>query len=127
MTGGDDPGMIERWKALAEGEPDARRRSELAGLAKVLAGAPKRGAIWKNALREWNVHQSEAVMEWQEEAAANARAKSLLDILEMRFGTVSPELTATIHDTTTSTKLREWIKLAVKAASLDEFRQMAGI
>jgi hypothetical protein len=127
MTRGDETGIIDRWKVAADGEPDARRRSEFGGLAKVLSEAAGRGAIWKNALRDWNVQQSEAVMEWMEEGGANARAASLVDILTMRFGAPAPELTATIHDTTASAKLREWIKLAVKVASLDEFRHAAGI
>jgi hypothetical protein len=127
MTGGDDSGIIDRWKALADGEPDFRRRAEFSGLGKVMAEAAGRGAIWKNALRDWNVQQSEVVNEWKEEARADARAASLIDVLELRFGKLSPELTAAIHDTTASAKLREWIKLAVKVASIDEFRQTAGI
>lgn len=127
MTGGGDTGIIDRWKALADGEPDARRRSEYAGLAQVLANAAGRAAIWKNALRDWNMRQSEVVMEWREEGRADGRATSLLDVLEMRFGAVAPELAAAVHDTTDSAKLRRWIKLAVAATSLDEFRAAGGI
>ena len=37
MAGADTPAQIERWKRLAETEPDRNRRSELAALAEIFS------------------------------------------------------------------------------------------
>jgi hypothetical protein len=78
MTGGDDPGIIDRWKRFAEAEPEHRRRAELGGLALVFAETTEREAIWQDALREWNMIRSKIVEGWQAEARIEAaRALSL--------------------------------------------------
>jgi hypothetical protein len=73
------------------------------------------------------VTESDPIEEWLEKERVKELAMSMTDSLDSRFGMLPPELTAAIHDTTNSAKLREWIKLAVKVASLDEFRAAAGI
>ena len=67
MTGADESGTIERWKGLAEAEPDDRRRSNFGGLALVFADAAGRYDLWFQALEGWNMKRSRAVLEWLEE------------------------------------------------------------
>jgi hypothetical protein len=47
MWDGGESAMIERWKQLAEAEPDNRRRSDFAALALVIAeAAGRRPTLW---------------------------------------------------------------------------------
>jgi hypothetical protein len=64
MQGGADAGIIARWKALAEAEPDARRRADYAGLALVFADLTECRPVWKQALGGWNVEVSQQVLSW---------------------------------------------------------------
>jgi hypothetical protein len=75
MQGGDDPGLVDRWKLLAEAEPDSRRRSEYAGLALVFADRAKRKDFWKQKLKGWNMTESSVVNEWIAEGEAKGEAK----------------------------------------------------
>lgn len=120
MQGGDKASIIQKWKTLALLEPDERRRDEYAGLARVFADLAKRGHIWRKGLEGWNMRRSESVMEWQAEATAEAVVK----ILRLRFGSDLPtELEQRIRATTDREKLDRWLEAAVKARSLNKFRQ----
>jgi hypothetical protein len=117
MRGGEEEGIIQRWIELASQEPDARRRGDYGGLALVFAEAAKRLTVWKEALKEWNVIESQQVLEWINMGRAEGEAKgeakgeargeikgvihSLLDVLATRFPPgASPELTAAIRAST---------------------------
>ena len=51
MAGADTPALIERWKRLAETEPDRNRRSELAALAEIFSDRAGRADLWTEHLR----------------------------------------------------------------------------
>ena len=123
MTGGAEPGIIERWKKLAEDEPNHRQKAIYASLALTFASAAGRETIWKKALEGWNVIESSVVNEWKAEQAA----VMLVAVLETKFGTVPPELDATIRKTMDPKKLQTWNTQAATAATLDEFRAAAGL
>jgi hypothetical protein len=63
MHGGAETGIIQRWIELASQEADSRRRGDFGGLALVSAEAAKRLPVWKEALKEWNVIESQQVLE----------------------------------------------------------------
>jgi hypothetical protein len=118
---GDDSGIIAQWKELAEAELDSRRRSEYGSLALVFAEAAKREDTWKVALKEWNVIQSKQVAEWKNQA----RAETLIEVLEARFKSIPPELASAIQATTDRDTLKRLTAMAALAETLDDFRREA--
>lgn len=64
MMGSDVPEFVDRWKRLAEGEPNSRRRAEYGGLALVLADKVGRRLLWQEKLEGWDVEESSVVNEW---------------------------------------------------------------
>lgn len=127
MQGGAEPGIIEEWKRLALAEPDARCRSDLGALACVFAEAVGQRAIWKDALKEWNMIQSLQVLEWQTEGEIRGKVSSVIAILEARFQSIPAELVRTIRATSDMAKLNSLVSTAATSPSLDQFRQDAGL
>ena len=123
MTGGDDPGIIGRWRAAADGEPDARRKGELSSLVRVFAEAAGRAAIWESLLRGWNVRTSTVVDGWKLEE----RRDVVIEQLEEQFGPTPADLLDAINVATDRKRLREWVVLAASAADLAAFRAAAGV
>ncbi|MGH7170167.1 MAG: hypothetical protein ACRELF_09895 [Gemmataceae bacterium] len=120
MRGGDKSSMVEKWKAVAESEPDDRRRDAYANLAWVFADATGCRPIWKQGLEDWNVKRSEQVMEWQ----AEAKADYVIKVLRLRFGPDLPaEVEQSIRNTADLEKLDRWLEEAVRSRTLNKFRQ----
>ncbi len=137
MPGGGESAMIERWKPLAEAEPDSRRRSDYGALALVFAEAAGRRPDWAQALEKWNMIESQQVLEWMSqgkargketgrvEGRAQGKAEALLQLLEAKFSLAVPgDLATTIKAATDVAQLERWFKGAIKADSLDAFRQV---
>jgi hypothetical protein len=82
MVDGDSPELIDRWKVAAEAEPNSRRRSEFARLARLFAERAGRKAIWHEKLEGWNVEESTVVNEW----IAESKGRTLLHLVAKRFG-----------------------------------------
>jgi hypothetical protein len=95
--------------------------ADFAGLALAFAEAAGCHAAWKQTLKEWNMIQSQQVLEWQ----AEARAEGTLDVLEAKFGGVSEEVASAVRATTDMARLKNWTVLAAKAPSLEQFRHDA--
>ncbi len=64
MSGGDNTDIIDKWKTLAEAEPNRRRKAEYAGLALVFADKAGCREIWEQKLEGWNVEESSVVNAW---------------------------------------------------------------
>ena len=143
MRGADERAIIDEWKRLAMQEPDARLRGDYAGLALVFAEAAKRWELWKNALKGWNMVESQQVLEWMAEGEAKglkdgeakgrkdgeARGKrdSLLLLLQKRFGAIDKGLSDVIRAMADLERLNDWFTLAIEAESLEAFRAVAGM
>jgi hypothetical protein len=135
MQGGAEASIIERWKQLAQAEPDARRRADYAGLALVFAELTDCRPLWKQALEGWNVEQSLQVLEWQAEAEkrglargqAEAKVAGLLHVLTKRFRAVPADVERSIRATSDLEQLDRWLDAALDAATLTAFRQKAGL
>jgi hypothetical protein len=117
---------------LARQELDSRRRSDHGGLALVFAEAAGCRKDWKEALKGWNMVESEQVLEWIAEGEAKGRVKgeanALLRLPEKRFPPGVPaETIVAIRATTDVEHLRRWFDLALEADSLGAFRQAAGL
>jgi hypothetical protein len=139
MAGSERPEVVDRWKAVAETEPNRRRRAEFGGIALLFAARAGRKELWESKLEGWNVEESEVVNEWiaigekrgetrgRVEGRVEGQATSLLDVLSERFGVVPEELEASIRDTGDVGRLRTWIRLATTAPDMQVFRQRAGV
>ncbi len=124
MRGGGEVGNIDRWKELALVESDGQRRGEYGGLARVFAEATEHSALWNEALRGWNMRDSQVVAEWITEGKIEGKVGDILRLLEKRFPPGAPtEVAATIKASTNIEQLNRWFDAAIDAASLDEFRQ----
>ena len=127
MRGADEGSIMEQWKRLADRESDKQWRSDYAGLALVFADLADRLTVWQNALKGWNMKQSQVVLEWQKEARregelAGQRA-ALLRAVRVRFKKKVPtKLSAAIAALNDADELARWLDAAVTADSLDEFR-----
>lgn len=132
MHGGEEAGIIQRWIELASQETNSRLRGDYGGLALVFAEAAKRLPVWKEALKEWNVIESQQVLEWMAMGEAKGEVKgeikSLLGVLAELFPPGAPsDLDAIIRATSDPEQLRRWLLIAVKGDSLDAFRKTAGL
>ena len=135
MTGGDDSGIIHRWKVAAEVEADFRRRAEYGGLALVFASAAARTVIWKTALEDWNVRESSVVNEWIAEGEARgvkkgevaAYANIIAAELEAKGGPVTADLLATIRAQSPADLSCVWVPAAFRCADVADFRARVGV
>lgn len=136
MHGGAEAGIIQRWIELASQEADSQRRGDYGGLALVFAEAAKRLPAWKEALKEWNVIESQQVLEWinmgraegEAHGEVKGKADALLRVLARRFPPgATPEMTAAIYAAQNAVRLEAWLDLAATTNSLDSFRQSAGL
>ena len=124
MKGGAKERIIARWKQIAEGEPDGWRRDYYAGMALVFSDLTGCRPVWKRELEGWNVKRSEQVLEWQAEARVETRVEDILKVLRLRFGPDLPsEVEQHIRATMDGEKLDRWLEAAVKARTLNKFRQ----
>lgn len=122
MIGGGEAGIIERWLELAQPETDERWRADFC-LACVLAELTGCQDVWKTALEGFTVRQSRVVNEWKAEGIV----KVLCAVLKGRFGPLPEDLTGHLAQTKDVDLLEKWGTLAGEAASLDDFRQKAGL
>src|SRR5205823_6143499 len=66
---------------------------------------------------------SEQVLAWVAEGEGKGRTETLLEILDLKFGPVPPEVASVIRATTDLFRLKRWVAAAVTAPTLDVFRQ----
>jgi hypothetical protein len=125
MHGGGESGILAVWQQLAGQEPDARRRGDYGGLALVFAEAAGCWELWKAALKEWNVVQSQQVLEWQAAAKAEGKtegmAEAVLEVLEARLGPLPAELPGRLRSLRDPVLLKRLLVSAVRCPTLDEF------
>ena len=127
MLGGPEPSIIEEWKRLASAEADSRRRGEHGALAVIFAEAADVRPAWKEALKDWNMTESQQVLEWQEEARLDTQVVTIIGILEDKFQAVPADLSARLRAISDSQRLLRLTILAAKTPSLDQFRADAGL
>jgi hypothetical protein len=138
MQNGGEPAIIRRWLDVAGQEADKKMREAL-GLALVFAERAGCGAAWREALRGWDVMESQIVKEWTAQARAEGlalgkaeglregEAKALLRVLQRRFKAVPDDLRAAVEAVQEAERLAAWLDLALEARSLRQFRTRAGL
>ena len=86
MSGADEEGTVSRWKELVGSQiPDGSRRGALARVALVFAELVGRRIVWKRALEDFDMTESEVVNEWITEGIVKDRRELLLQLLNRRF------------------------------------------
>ena len=104
MTGGGEPGIIQRWLDIANTEPDHRKRDGLGHLALAMAELKPWFGEWQKALKEWNMRESTVIQGWIDRGIDRGRIQTLRDnlrtTLTVRFGTVSSEILRRIDEST---------------------------
>jgi hypothetical protein len=130
MKDGGEDDIIQRWLALAARETRPRRREEL-GLALLFADAAKRNRPWDDALKEWNMVESEVFNEWTRQAVQRAEVRAVTDtvlqILADRIGAPPPDLAVTLRAINDVKRLQALASTAARAATFEQFRQDAGL
>lgn len=127
MRGGGDAGIIDEWRRLALTEPSSQRRSDYGGLARVFAGLGGCQQVWDQALKGWNMRESEAVLEWQREAETERLRRDILRLLELRHHQGVPaDLAAIVTVSSDLEELSHWFDFAVTTENLDAFRAAIG-
>ena len=119
VRGADEEGIIERWKVLAEAEPDQKRRAEY-------------------AVKGWNVKTSSVANEWRAEGREEGRKlgreqgielgrvetqrRTLKRLISKRFGILPTELLAAIDSTDDASVLDDRFDDSLEAASFDDMK-----
>jgi hypothetical protein len=127
LHGAAEAANLAEWKRLASQEPDSQSRSDFGALALVFAELAGTAAVWRKALKRWNMRESPQVLEWQAEARAEARretrAEDVRRAIRLRFGSPMP---ADLEDKLAAIKkeaeLDRWFDASLTAPSLDAFR-----
>jgi hypothetical protein len=133
MQRGTESAIIQRWLVLAAREKDYQRRLEL-GFALTFAEAAGCAEVWQEALKGWNMIESKVFNEWVRQALEREKRNTKVqtkteDILELLAdrGSVPADLEAAIRAITDPTRLSELLRLAGRVATVDQFRQDAGL
>jgi hypothetical protein len=132
MQAEDVEEVIRLWLELWASEPDERRRSEYVTLTRVFLELSAERDHWRRALEGLGVIKSPYMESLREEGRAEGRAEGkasvIAQILDLRFpGQLPADLRAMIEGTRDPARLDQWLPLATKAASLDDFRRDAGL
>ncbi len=131
MRGGNEPGIIEKWRLVADQEPNEGHRADYRAIVIVFAELTGCAATWKSGLEGWNMRESTIVAEWMAEGEAKGEAKgiakgrrsALIEVLEQRFGAPIPaDLVMTIGGQTDVDVLSRWFKAALRSETLDAIR-----
>jgi hypothetical protein len=144
MRGGAEPGIIEKWKEVANQEPNKQHRATYGALVTLFAELTDCATAWKSGLEGWNMRESAIVAEWKAEGRAEgmaegmakgvaegiakAKRSDLLELLSEKFGSaIPPDLAATIGQQSDVDVLSRWFRAAIHAGTLEAFRaELAG-
>jgi predicted transposase YdaD len=108
----------------------------------VFAELTNRQEVWRRALEDWDMKESQLVKEWEDKARregeakgkaegeakgkAEGKAEALLQFLSRRFKAVPDELRTAIL-AAPEERLTAWLDVAFAARSLPRFRDQAGL
>ena len=123
MAGADQEAPIARWKELAtSGVKDRVRRGDLAVVALVFAELAGRSIVWKRALEDFDMTESQVVNEWISRAELRKEQQLVVRLLNTRFpGKASAEVTKLISEQESADLLNHWFDTAASVPTFDEF------
>src|SRR5262249_53542999 len=122
LQGAAEAANVTEWKRLGSQEPDSQSRSDFGALALVFAELAGTAAVWRKALKRWNMKESPQVLEWQAEARMETRAEDVRRAVRLRFGTPVPaDLEDQLAAIKSEAELERWFDASLTAPSLDAF------
>jgi hypothetical protein len=126
MSGGGQPELIERWKTVADTQPDISLRALYRDLALVFADLSKEQVNWLQGLEGWHMKESTIIQGWinrgHEQGAVEARRALLLKLIRAKLRDPVPEaVRLAIEGTNDSNVLDRWYDAALTAGNLQEF------
>jgi hypothetical protein len=122
MQNGGQAGTIKEWTTLAAGLEDSRLRGELGALALVLAELTPDWQAWQDALKGWNMQESQTVLGWINQGKLESLQSTLRKQLEKRFGPLPPEWLQRIDALQDTAKLEAALLEVVSIESLEELK-----
>jgi hypothetical protein len=127
LRGAAEAVNLTEWQRVASQEPDSQSPSDFGVLALVFAELAGTAAVWRKALKWWNMRESPQVLEWQAEARAEARLETRVEYLRrairLRFGKPVPaDLENQLAAIKNEAELDRWFDASQTAPSLDAFR-----
>jgi hypothetical protein len=129
MRGGGESALVERWKAVAGGEPDGEKRAAYRFFALVFAELIPELVNWQRGLEGWEVRESQYIKSIKaegEQTGKLAQAQAdLLEGLEFRLGSPVPEpIRLAIEATNDRDTLKRWFRAMLTAGSWPEFQAL---
>lgn len=123
MAGADHEAIIARWQELVTGRVQDRiRRNDLALVALVFAELAGRRIVWKRALEDFDMTESQVVNELIEKMELRKEQQLLLRLLNKRFpGAVPAGITKLVNEQEDLDLLNHWFDAAASAATFDQF------
>lgn len=121
MTGADHEAIAQRWKeVVASGVSDRVRRGDPATAALVFAELAGRRIVWKRALEDFDVTESQVLNEWISKAELRAELRKeqqlVLRLLNTRFpGATSAKVAKLITEQESADLLNHWFDAAAAA------------
>jgi hypothetical protein len=144
MKGDEIDEIVALWLNLWAGESDERMRGEYVVLARVFLELSPHRDRWRQALEGLEVQKSAYLEEVRKESRAEGfnqghneglheglvkgRAQGIVEILHLKFpGKLPSEVAGAIEQTPDLALLNQWMSIALKAATVDQFRSSCGI
>jgi hypothetical protein len=125
MRGGGEPALVERWKAVAGGEPDADKRAAYRFFALVFAELIPELVNWQRGLEGWEVRESQYIKSIQVEGEVKRARTYVLEGLQMRLGGPAPEpIRLAIEGTNDLGRLDRWFRALFTLNSWEEFQSL---
>jgi hypothetical protein len=121
MKGGGESGIMSRWIAVAKRVLNTRLRADLGSMALTLAALKEWYEEWKVALKEWNMQESQYVLELQQATAVNTKIDALRRVLEARIGVLPPDLLRQIEAIKDLNRLDQLFATAARANTWEDF------
>jgi hypothetical protein len=108
MRGGDDPDVVQRWLEVCTAEPNVQRRMDYANLAKVFADRAGWVGVWSKALEGWQMWKSTVIQSWRDEGRVLGQRELLVEMVRLKYPTLSAELLAQIEKSDDPEAIRRW-------------------
>jgi hypothetical protein len=125
MRGGGEPQAIERWKRLAEREPDVEKRAAYRHFALEFAELTPELVNWQRGLEGWEVRESQYSKTIEARGEVKRARADLLEGFRLKFGEPVPEaIRLAVEGTNDLGTIDRWFQGLFTVNSGDEFQKL---